>query len=83
MIYTKKYPQVSKTAAKAKFNRMAKGAGKIANGGYFECRFSTWILGKDLDDDLNDCNSYAIYASSSYHVEASLDSMYKSNCRNW
>jgi len=78
MNYTKKYPQVSKAAARAKYARMAANKGMSATNSNFECGFSTWWWGKD-----NDYDEYAIFVSSNYHPEESLDRMYKTNCKDW
>jgi len=78
MNYTKKYPQVSKAAARAKYARMAANKGMAATNSNFECGFSTWWWGKDKDYD-----EYAIFVSSNYHPESSLDIMYKTNCKDW
>lgn len=85
MNYSKKYPQVSKAAAKAKFARMASTMGRQATVSSFECGFATWWWGKDIDDNCNpdDCSDFAIYVSSNYHGESTLDDMYKSNCKKW
>ena len=88
MNYTKKYSQVSKAAAKAKYARMASEMGRQATVSSFECGFSTWWMGKDITDnasprDLEDCDDYAIYVSSTYHAESTLDDMYKTNCKKW
>ena len=67
----KTYTQLSVAAAKAKFRRMASGAGwqKCNN---FQVGFCTWELrGSD------------IIAHTTYHSESTLDAMYKSNCKNW
>lgn len=90
MNYTKKYPQVSKAAARAKFNRMMSGAGRFGQQS-FECGFSTWWMGKDFDQNEDgsynsnpeNCEDYAIFVNSNYHVESTLDQMYKTNCKKW
>lgn len=78
MNYSKKYQQVSKSAAKAKFRRMESGMGRngVTN---FECGFSTWWIGKDDEDEDN----LAIYATTTYHSESTLDKMYKTNCKSY
>lgn len=91
MNYTKKYPQVSKNAARAKYARMASAMGRTAGNPSFECGFSTWWMGKDIKPDErgiypynpDECEDYAIFVVSSYHPESTLDNMYKSNCKNW
>jgi hypothetical protein len=85
MNYTKKYEQISDAAARAKFRRMASGAGR-AGVTNFEAWFSTWWIG--TDDDFSDCpgeknNHLAIYVSSNYHPVWSLDMMYKTNCKTF
>lgn len=86
MKYTKKYEQVSKAAARAKFNRMQSGVGRFGQSS-FECGFSTWWWGKDIDDNASqfdiDNVAYAIFVSTNYHVESTLDEMYKTNCKKW
>ncbi len=90
MKYTKKYPQVSKAAARAKFNRMQSGAGRFGQA-VFECGFSTWWWGKDIEEnedgtyayDPEFCEDYAIFVSTTYHTESTLDAMYKSNCKKY
>jgi hypothetical protein len=86
MKYTKKYEQVSKKAARSKFNRMQSGAGRYGQAS-FECGFSTWWWGKDLDDNASpyeiDNASYAIFVSSTYHPESTLDEMYRTNCKKY
>lgn len=78
MNYSKKFTQVSKAAAKAKFRRMASGVGRtgVTN---FECGFSTWWIGTDDEDETN----LAIYAVTTYHSEATLNRMYKTNCKSY
>lgn len=91
MNYTKKYKQVSKGAARAKYTRMAANMKMSGANPSFECGFSTWWWGKDIEPDENgsfpsnpdDCQDYAIYVSSNYHSKDSLDRMYKTNCKNW
>ena len=91
MNYTKKYEQVSKEAARKKFGRMANACGRTANVSSFECGFSTWWWGKNIEPDKQNrwpynpdyCDDYAIFVSSTYHVESTLDAMYKSNCKKW
>ena len=78
MNYIKKYPQVSKAAAKAKFNRMQSGAGRKGQQ-TFESWFSTWWMGKDDEDS----NEHAIYVASTYHPIEQLDKMYKTNCKGY
>ena len=77
MNYTKKFQQTSNNAAKSKYNRMQHGAGRHGQSS-FECGFSTWWIGKD-DDDRN----LAIYVSTNYHVESTINEMYKTNCKKW
>lgn len=87
MNYTKKFEQVSKNAARAKFARMAAGNGRQASVSSFECGFSTWWWGYDDGRDERDIQvnepGYAIYVNSNYHVESTLDEMYKTNCKKW
>jgi len=87
MNYTKKYEQVSKSAAKSKFARMASARGRSSSVTSFECGFSTWWWGKDIDDNASpfdiDNADYAIFVSTNYHVESTLDDMYKTNCKGW
>lgn len=81
MNYSLKFSQVSKAAARAKFNRMKKNAnnsGKGNNINYFENRFSTWWLGKDDDDE-----NLSIYVVSTYHTKETLEKMYKTNCKEY
>jgi len=80
MNYTKKYQQVSKAAAKSKFRRMQSGAGRFGQQS-FECGFCTWWMGKD--EESGDPDQYAIFVQTTYHPEATLDRMYKSNCKKW
>jgi hypothetical protein len=80
MNYTKKYEQVSKVAARSKFRRMMSGVGRFGQT-TFECGFSTWWWGKDTDNP--DLESYAIFVSTIYHTESTLDKMYKTNCKKW
>lgn len=77
MNYTKKFQQVSKAAAKSKFARMQTGAGRFGQSS-FECGFSTWWIGNDSEN-----GSLAIYVSSNYHSETTIDNMYKTNCKTW
>ena len=98
MNYTKKFKQVSKNAARAKFARMAASMGRQASVSSFECGFSTWWWGKDeyshcdnpdsyeeyfMQPNNPDSDDYAIFVNSNYHVESTLDEMYKTNCKNW
>lgn len=78
---TKIFPQVSKEAARAKFNRMQSGAGRFGQS-TFECGFSTWWWGKNVNEESSDVE-YAIFVSTTYHSESTLDKMYESNCKNW
>jgi hypothetical protein len=85
MNYTKKYEQVSDAAARAKFRRMASGAGR-SNVTSFEAWFSTWWIGTDdnfYDRPWKKNNHLAIYVSSTYHPVSSLDVMYKTNCKTF
>ena len=89
MNYTKKYPQVSKEAARSKFRRMQSGAGQFGQA-TFEYLFSTWWWGKDFEPDEGGsypynpelCEDYAIYVVTTYHPIEQLDKMYKTNCKN-
>ena len=81
MNYTKKYKQVSKAAARAKFARMAHNVGRQSSVSNFECGFSTWWWGKDTENP--DQEAYAIFVNTNYHPEWALDEMYKTNCKDW
>jgi hypothetical protein len=91
MNYTKKYPQVSKAAARAKYTRMATTMKRAATTPSFECGASTWWWGKNIEPDKTGCwpynpdfcEDYAIFVSSTYHPETTLDRMYKTNCKKW
>ena len=80
MNYTKKFDQVSKAAACAKFRRMANNVGRQGSVSSFECGFSTWWWGKVPESQEP---IYSIFVSSTYHPAHSLDKMYKTNCKVW
>ncbi len=78
MNYTKKYPQVSKEAARSKFKRMQSGAGRRGQS-TFESWFSTWWHGRDDENS----DQWSLFAHTTYHPVEQLDKMYKTNCNNF
>lgn len=65
------FPQVSKSAAKAKFRRMLSGAGYFGSK-HFTVGFANW----SLNEETIECNT-------TYHSEATILDMYSTNCREW
>jgi len=74
-----KFEQKNNNSARAKFARMASGAGR--RGNYFSCGFASWTL--ENDPDFPEPGQLAIFCYTTYHSEISVNNMYKSNCKKW
>ena len=73
----KDYTQGSNSATLAKWRRMCHNLGWRGTTKWLVCGFSDWTLQKD------DQGVLFIHVSTSYHVESTLDDMYKHNFSNW
>lgn len=73
----KVYSQNTNAATKAKWNRMCANRGWVASTKYLQVGFSDWYIQKD------ELGNYKIVAQTTYHVESTLDEMYKTNFKNW
>lgn len=73
----KEYQQNSNNATYAKWVRMCHNRRWVASTRYLQVGFSDWSLTKNEQGD------WVIKASSTYHVESTLDDMYKHNFSNW
>lgn len=67
------FPQISKSAARSKFNRMASGAGRCHTM-HFEAGFANWNL--NLETNCIECYT-------TYHSEYTVLDMYANNCKGW